>query len=79
MTLRNAFGPLALDATLAAGQVRDNTGTIVSPGSYPQTFDYYGTGKLKTITFTDGAHTWVKTFTWSGERLATISAWIKTA
>ena len=50
---------------------------------WPQTFTYNGNNKIETITATKSAKTgsdtavYVKTFTWSGDNLQSVTAWVK--
>lgn len=59
------------------GCVVDDTNTPIPIDSLPQVLGYTS-GKLTTITATNGVDSWVQTFTYDGSNnLTNISAWIK--
>jgi hypothetical protein len=57
----------------------DSSGQYFSPESLAHTLAYNGDGKLETDTCTDGEKTWVQTFTYEGDQLVGISAWVRQA
>jgi len=52
----------------------ERTTAIQGNASYVLTYD--GTGKLQTLAKTVDATTYTKTFTWTGDNLTGISAWV---
>lgn len=55
----------------------DSTGAPVVPDSYAQSLTYNGDNTVATISFTDGANTWTKTFTYTNGNLTGVSVWVK--
>jgi len=65
-----------LEAIVAElGVLVDSEGNPFNPDSYDQTFAYVD-GNLSTITATDGVTTWVQTYTYDTDGVATISNWV---
>lgn len=57
--------------------VIDSSGSTIFPESHAQTLTYNADGTVNTISFTDGAHTWTQTFTYTSGNVTGISAWVK--
>lgn len=55
---------------------RDTDGYPV-PTYKAHTFTYDGSGNLQTDTVTDGANTWVRTYTWTGSDMSSDSGWVR--
>ncbi len=55
---------------------RDTNGVAV-PTWKPHTYTYDGSGNLLTDTVTDGAATWVRTYTYVNGQQSTDSGWVK--
>jgi hypothetical protein len=64
---------------LTQNQVIDSTGQFpLDPDSLKHVYTYAGpNGALDTDTCTDGVHTWIKTFTYTGTSMTGESAWVK--
>ena len=54
----------------------DSTGTTLLPDSLSHVYGYTNS-LLTSDTATDGTHTWVKTFTYTGTQLTGESKWVK--
>lgn len=56
---------------------KDSAGTLFDPTSLAHTFTYNGSGQILTDTCVDDRGvTRVKTFTWTGSTLTSISKWV---
>lgn len=67
-------------AALLALNVGEDAGADPLPanfGSLPVAYGYDASDRLTTITKTDGADTWVKTFSYTGDNLTGETAWTK--
>lgn len=66
-----------LEAIVAElGVLVDSAGNPFNPDSHPQTFAYNASGNVSAITATDGVTTWVQTFTYGADGVATVSNWV---
>ncbi len=65
-----------LEAIVAqTGGLVDSDGNPFNPDSYDQDFVYVD-GNVSTITCTDGVTTWVQTYTYGDDGVASISNWV---
>lgn len=64
-------------AAFTAGTVIDDDGNAFNPDSLPQALTYNGDDTVATITATDGADSWVQTYTWTSGNLTGVSQWVK--
>lgn len=61
----------------AVDAVLDSTGQAFAPVSLAHTYTYTASNQVQTDTCTDGVHTWVKTYSYTGSNLQTVSAWVR--
>jgi len=58
-------------------QVNDSTGMHpFDPNACAHAYTYNGSNQILTDTATLGIQSWVKTYTYSGNNIASVSAWI---
>jgi YD repeat-containing protein len=74
-------GPLT-DTQLRASPLKvslatDSTGATINPDGWSHVFAYNGSGQLVTDTATDGATSWVKTFTYTSGNLTGETKWVR--